>query len=104
MALMTGLAIRVREPPSDAPRHLEKQGTGAPDEDAKPKTKKKKTKTKKNKSTAAAREDPARFAREYGTNFSALGPWIRICRDLGFEGPLSSKTQCKKVAWISRLL
>ncbi|KAJ4420033.1 hypothetical protein N0V82_004605 [Gnomoniopsis sp. IMI 355080] len=37
-----------------------------------------------------------RFSVQYGVNFTGLEPWIKICRDLGIEGPLNSKTQCKK--------
>ncbi|KAJ4394678.1 hypothetical protein N0V93_003897 [Gnomoniopsis smithogilvyi] len=37
-----------------------------------------------------------RFSAQYGVNFTGLEPWVRLCRDLGVQGPLNSKTQCKK--------
>lgn len=38
-----------------------------------------------------------RFTAQYGDNFTGLEPWVKLCRDLGVQGPLNSKTQCKKV-------
>lgn len=61
-------------------------------------TKKKKNET--NKLVAAPAPAAAvagRFTTQYGDNFTGLEPWVKLCRDLGVQGPLNSKTQCKKV-------
>lgn len=46
---------------------------------------------------SSAQAPVGRFTSLYGTNFASLEPWVRLCRDLGVEGPLHSKTACKKV-------
>lgn len=70
--------------------------------EAEPPTKtKKKQKAKKEKDEQAADGLPVgfngRFTSEYGASFDELEPWVRLCRDLGVDRPLPSKTQCRKV-------
>lgn len=101
MGETSDLPIRTKEPLKDALGHLENQGTGTADGDAKPRKKKKKT---KNRKKVASEEVPERFTQRYGKNFSAVTPWVRLCRDLGVEVELNSKTQCKKVSQLSHLL
>lgn len=84
MAVFTGLAIRVRDLPSDAQVHLASQGTVATNGRVEPEKK------------AGKKNIGDKFAQEYGS-FNTLDSWVKLCRDLGVEGRLTSKTQCKKV-------
>lgn len=96
MATRDTLPIRTRESLS----HNEKLGPDATDANAKPHKNpngEKNQKNQKNKKNGTAKENTGRFTGYYGTNFDGLDPWVRLCRDLGVEGPLNSKKQCKKV-------
>lgn len=63
---------------------------------------------KKNETNNVVAAPPAaayagRFTAQYGDNFTGLEPWVKLCRDLGVQGPLNSKTQCKKVCVLASL-
>lgn len=92
------LAIRTHKNQSNVPPPGKKTPVIVHTESAQVKVEPVKKTKKEKKKTLAAPAVADRFSVQYGVNFAGLEPWIKLCRDLGVEGPLNSKTQCKKVS------
>lgn len=90
MARTLVLPIRSMKNPHNAHREGEMNRTDTTTRDAGEENTSHKQKVKKKKVSE-------RFTLQYGSDFSGLAPWIKLCRDLGVETELTSKTQCKRV-------